>query len=73
MRLNDDLHHFRVADLEESVIDMLACRWERTFGGDEMVTAIGLSTVEDIFLQRYTPNDRLRVLQYLENVRTSEH
>ena len=45
----------------ESVIDMLACRWERNFKGSENIKNEDLLDIEESFLVRYTDNDRDKV------------
>ena len=47
--------------LVESVIDMLACRWERNFKGSENIKNEDLLDIEESFLVRYTDNDRDKV------------
>ena len=58
--------------LQESVVDMLAVRWERRLGGDLTVTAAQLADIPAVFLQRYTEGDRERVRILLDKIATSE-
>lgn len=56
-------------DLEESVIDMLACRWERKLAGAEDITKRDLvKNFEEFFLLRYTDNDRIKVRAIIEKI-----
>lgn len=43
--------------LEEAFIDMIACRWERTFQGREDVTDAELVSFEPAYLERFTDRD----------------
>jgi hypothetical protein len=57
------------SDLEESVIDMLACRWERKLSGSENVTKANLvENFEEYFLQRYTDGDRIKVKNIIKKI-----
>lgn len=60
-----------IADLEESIIDMMACEWERGLGGLETVTSLELATISPIHLKRYTKADQERVCQYLSEIAAS--
>ena len=64
--VQNDMHHL---DLLESVVDMIACRWERKLGGKEDVTNDQLVDIEPIFLKRYTMNDRAKVLHILHDLK----
>ena len=56
-------------DLEESVIDMLACRWERKLAGAEDIAKRDLvKNFEEFFLLRYTHNDRIKVRAIIEKI-----
>ena len=55
-------------DIVESVIDMLACRWERKLDGKEDVKNEDLLDIEDVFLNRYTDNDRSKVKIFLRQL-----
>ena len=59
-------------DLEESVVDMMACSWERRFGGGEEVTLKMLADMEDHFLERYMPEDRQTVRKILKKIQNYE-
>ena len=61
--VQSDMEHF---DLMESVIDMIACRWERQLEGKEDVKNEQLLQIGDYFLNRYTNNDRGRVKKLLK-------
>ena len=52
-------------DMVESVVDMLACHWERTLDGNEFVSCNELLDIQEFFLNRYTSSDRVRVKQLL--------
>jgi hypothetical protein len=57
------------ADLEESVIDMLACRWERKLSGsDDLKKKDLVENFEEFFLLRYTENDRRKVNNIIKNI-----
>ena len=58
--------------LEESVVDMLACNWERKLGGGEGVTAEKIGDVAEGFLERYLPEDKEIVRKLLQKIRSSE-
>ena len=56
-------------DLEESVIDMLACRWERTLGGSENLLKRQLvENLEEFYLGRYTDEDRKKVREIIHQI-----
>ena len=56
-------------DLEESVIDMLACRWERKLSGSGNVTKANLvENFEEYFLLRYTGSDRIKVRNIIKKI-----
>jgi len=54
--------------LVESVIDMIACEWELKMCGKEDATDKDLLTFEDKYLERYTPNDRIRVNEIVDQL-----
>jgi len=58
-------------DLEESVVDMMACHWERKEEGGEDVPASRIAGFSDFYLDRYEPEDRELVSQLLKKVRES--
>ncbi|XP_059090334.1 uncharacterized protein LOC131886107 [Tigriopus californicus] len=60
-----------IADLEESIIDMLACEWERGLAGSATATSSELATISPAYLKRYTKADRERVCGYLNEIDTS--
>ncbi len=55
-------------DLEESIVDMLACQWERTLEGYDNVKLAELADIKPWFLTRYTKADQDRVKSYLSNI-----
>ena len=57
--------------LEESVVDMLACAWERKLGGREDVNSKELAYVEDRFLERYLQEDKCQVKDILDKISRS--
>ena len=59
---------FYITDLEESIVDMLACQWERVYEGREDVSGAELAKMEEKHLLRYTPNDQKKVEAYLKLV-----
>jgi len=58
--------------LEESVVDMMACHWERNEGGGDSVPAERIATFSDFFLDRYLPEDRRLASQLLARIRHSD-
>jgi len=58
-------------DLEESVVDMMACHWERKEGGGEDVHASRIAGFSDFYLDRYQQDDRIIVSELLKKVRES--
>ena len=54
--------------LEESVLDMVACHWERRQGGREDATARDIADFGGDFLERYTKEDRHIVESLLDLV-----
>ena len=52
-------------DIVESVIDMLACRWERKLNGKEDVENKDLLDIDEFFLKRYTDHDKIQVKNLL--------
>ena len=65
-------HSMALSHLEESVVDMMACNWERKLGGDDGVTAEKMADIGDIFLERYLPEDRETVKQIFEKIKISQ-
>ena len=65
-------HRMALSYLEESVVDMMACNWERKMGGGDGVTAEKMANISDIFLERYLPEDRVIVMQILQKIKVSE-
>jgi len=63
------------ADLEESVVDMIACHWERSLDGDTNASNRQLADVGVKFLGRYTPFLFLRFFQAFSGtpIGTSAH
>merc|ERR1712062_147793 len=57
--------------LEESIVDMLACRWERKLGGNPIVTNEELCNIEEIYLKRYTYHDKMMVIAILNKIKAS--
>jgi len=57
--------------LEESIIDMLGCAWERQLGGGEEVLLSAMATIENKFLMRYQEQDRELVKKYLVKMKDS--
>ena len=58
-------------DIAESVIDMLACRWERKLNGKEDVEKRDLLDIEEFYLKRYTDRDRVEVKNILKHLMES--
>lgn len=58
-----------LSDLEESIVDMFASRWERILQGRLDASNKEIADINEKFLQRYTENDKERVLQYLKKIR----
>jgi len=58
-------------DLEESVVDMIACHWERKEGGGDDVPAERIAGFSDSYLERYLPQDRQIVVELLRKIRES--
>ena len=58
-------------DIAESVIDMLACRWERKLNGKEDVEKRDLLDIEEFYLERYTDRDRVEVKNILKHLMES--
>ena len=59
--------------LQESLVDMLACQWERVYQGREDVTARELANMEEKFLQRYVETDRVKVRELLDRIVQGEN
>ena len=60
-------------DMVESVVDMLACRWERKLDGNEFVRCNELLDIQEFFFNRYTSKDRARVKQLLTQLSNLEY
>lgn len=54
--------------LEESVIDMIACHWERDLYGITNMDNYELANINKIFLNRYTVDDKKEVTDLLKNI-----
>lgn len=54
--------------LVESVIDMIACRWERPLYGSDLVSNQNLLNIDKNFLKRYTSNDRMKVRAIIDQL-----
>ena len=54
--------------LVESVVDMIACRWERVLRGNEVVTNQMLLDIHDSFLKRYTYKDQINVRKLINQL-----
>ena len=54
--------------LEESVVDMLACQWERVCHGREEATAREIATIDQAYLERYEEADRRKVRDILDQI-----
>ena len=57
--------NMKYLDIVESVIDMLACHWERKLNGKENVENKDLLDIDELFLKRYTDEDRIKVKSLL--------
>jgi hypothetical protein len=68
---HDPVNRMALCNLEESVVDMLACRWERILGGGDGVAAEKIADVSESFLDRYLSEDREIVREMLKIIRTS--
>ena len=60
-------------DLVESVVDMIACRWERVLRGSEAVTNKMLLDIHDSFLKRYTYKDQMNVRKLINHLSQIEN
>ena len=60
-------------DLVESVVDMIACRWERVLRGNEAVTNQMLLDIHDSFLKRYTYKDQINVRKLINQLSQIEN
>ena len=60
-----------LSHLEESVVDMLACRWERELGGEDEADVEEIADVAEVYLERYLPEDRELVREILKMIRNS--
>ena len=67
--------NMKYLDIVESVIDMLACHWERKLNGKENVENKDLLDIDEFFLKRYTDHDKIQVktlLTQLMNIQTKK-
>lgn len=55
--------------LEESILDMIACRWERRLDGRLDASNEDIVDMDECFLDRYTREDKASVLGYLQRIR----
>ena len=55
--------------MEESVVDMMACQWERKEGGG--VPAERIAGFSEFYLDRYLPEDRRIAAELLRQVSQS--
>ena len=55
--------------LEESVIDMIASRWERNLEGRDEASVFELTDISERFMVRYTEVDKFKVLKMLNGIR----
>jgi len=58
-------------DLVESLLDMMACRLERTLKGKQFINASQLMNIPKEYLWRYQPPDRVKVEQIIDSWRGS--
>ena len=67
---NGDIKKENMSDLDivESVIDMLACRWERKLDGKDDVDKKELLDINEFYLKRYTDDDRVKVKTLLKQL-----
>lgn len=56
------------ATLEESLIDMVASRWERNLGGKEEATNFELVDFNPVYLSRYQKDDKEEVEQLIKTI-----
>ncbi|XP_060069449.1 uncharacterized protein LOC132549525 [Ylistrum balloti] len=56
-------------DLEESLVDMIACRWERDLKGNEEVTWHDLVDFHPNFLKRYCEEDLTEVTSLIKRIK----
>ena len=56
------------AALQESLVDMVACRWERQLDGRPDVTDAQLVDIAPSFLERYQPPDRAAVQALIDSI-----
>ena len=54
--------------LQESLVDMVACRWERELGGRPDVTYKELMDIAPGFLDRYQPEDKAAVQMLIDRI-----
>ncbi|KAK3106134.1 hypothetical protein FSP39_013420 [Pinctada imbricata] len=58
--------------LEESLVDMAACRWERQLGGAEDAQTRDLVTFNPVFLKRYHDEDREIIEDLIKRIQEEE-
>ena len=56
--------------LEESVIDMIASRWERNLEGRDEASVFELTDISERFMVRYTEVDKFKVFKMLNGIRS---
>jgi len=59
-------------DLEESLIDMVACRWERQLGGREDVTNSEIVDFDTNFLLRYVTEDKEEIEVIIKKIQDAD-
>jgi len=59
--------------LEESIVDLMARKWELTLKGREDVSLAELADIEERYLLRYTTDDKKKVDVYLKTIREKAH
>ena len=64
--------NMRYLDIVESVIDMLACHWERNLNGKEDVENKDLLDIDEFFLKRYTDHDKIQVKTLLTQLMNAD-
>ena len=68
---HDPERRMSLSHLEESVVDMLACRWERELGGEDEADVEEIADVAEVYLERYLPEDKELVREILKMIRNS--
>lgn len=63
---NGERLNMPLSDLQESILDMVACHWERNLGGNANASQIDLFQINERFLLRYNDHDRKMVESFLE-------